>query len=214
MKFPKKVEQWRKLVELEARSLPIDLILAIIEHESRGVTGKKAGTRTKHCVNLPYQSGGVKKLCHAHGLMQVIPRNYYNWNRSDKQPKATIENITGKGPGAARFQIKVGTYILKECFNTIHLYDPVLFPWPKGNMTDDQIKFALAIYAWGFERLKPKLDTMTLSNWPLTFNELKRHWPKLGEPKNRPLYYATKIFNRFRGLAPITVKKKILMEAA
>lgn len=189
--FPPLVERWRHLVELES-GLPVNVVLAVIKKESSGIAGEIAKKKTKYCVDLPLRFGGTRRSCHALGLMQVIPKNVEHWNKTHKT--IFYEDMTGTSSAAAKIQIRIGSSILRGNLTALHTWYPVLFPWPEWELTDDQMMIGLMGYLWGMPRVFPFLKELRSQFVPITFDELARQWPQMGEPgKNRPLKYAMRV---------------------
>jgi hypothetical protein len=201
MSFGSKVERWRQLVEELAPDLPSDLVLGIIWHESRGTPGILSGGTTKPAL-VPTATG-MKKATHAFGLMQVIPRNVATWNNEHPADLATWELMSGTSSTAARMQIRLGVWILRESLAWCRLYG---FLWPDGPLSDDQIKIALMVYAWGGHNLAPYLDQLVQEGTPVTAAAIATRWPDMGAPKNAPVKFSQRVWNKaFGGGAGATV---------
>jgi hypothetical protein len=213
--FPADVERWRALVNQERRDMPADLVLSVIQQESGGKPGAISARRTRYCVKLPssYLAPAVSgiKACNALGLMQVIPKNIesYNTHITPDDPIA-FEDMIGKKD--ARKQIRVGVWVLRNSLAWLNSYDPKLFPWPKGKLTDDQARLGLCVYAIGPASTKIQLDGLRVSGRPLTFDSLASFAPEWGAPANRPIHYAGTVWDRYTayaGLPPaVTIKTK------
>lgn len=205
MQWPPKIERLRTATTWECKDIPPDLILAIIKHESNGTIGRPGGVNTK-CGNVPTVNGGVKKVCKAFGLMQVIPSTvaYYNSQQSNPNNKATFEDISGTDERAARIQIKIGCFYLAFANHFIHKLYPLDFPaFSLSSATPDQIKVALTAYAVGHGALKQKLDALKDEKRKLSFDNLKKYFPTWGQNKagkwiNRPLHYANVVNKWFQ----------------
>lgn len=190
--FPPAVERWRTVAHAESRGIPTDLILAIIQNESRGRPGLIARRRTRIDVPLPTDDGGSIACGRALGLMQVVPQNVRAWNQRTGEA-VTYNDMTGGGYSDARKQIKLGVSVLRGCLFWLHVRDADRWPWPAGQLTNDQIRLALVAYAWGQRRLGKKLNILRSEGEPETFAALARRWPSLGEPANQPLVYVSRV---------------------
>lgn len=204
MTFPKNIERWRKVATYEAADLPVDLVLAVIQHESGGVAGLRAGRATKHARDLPTASGGTKRLQHAAGLMQTIPVLVEAWNKNVGKPIITADDLEGKDERAARIQTRLGVTYLAGNFARLHKYDSAAFPSPVGRgASPNQTTLSLVAYAAGFPGLKKKLDVLKSEGLPLTFEALKQRFPKWGYSDkakkwiNRPVHYGATVFNNY-----------------
>jgi hypothetical protein len=193
--FPAKVERWRPLVLELATDLPPDLVLGIIWHESGGIPGILS-TGTTKAAKVPTSAGGEKKANHAFGLMQVIPRNVAGWNSEHPEDLATWELMSGTSEAAARMQIRLGLWILRDSLSWLQRYG---FPWPAGALTDDQIKIGLMIYAWGAHNLEPYLAQLQNEGAPVTASEIATRWPDMGAPKNAPVKFSQRVWNKAFG---------------
>ena len=204
MGFGGQVERWRPIVVQLAGDLPVNLVLAIIWHESRGQAGAIGAGKTA-CAILP-SSSGARQVCHALGLMQVVPRNVVAWNQTHVY-KAGYNDMTGRTNAAAGVQIRLGVWVLKNAFAWLAL--KYGFPWPGGRLEAEQIKIGLMVYAWGQGHMKPYLDTLAADQVPITSAEISTRWPELGKPKNQPLMYSKTVFNQAfgPGLSPTTGPK-------
>jgi len=197
MQWPPKIERLQNAVRWECKDIPPDLVLAIIKHESGGTIGRPGGVKTK-CGNVPTVNGGLKKVCRAYGLMQVIPStvNYYNSQQSDPNDRATFEDISGKDERAARMQIKLGCFYLAFANHFLNKTYPVDFPAVSlSTAKPDQVKAVLAAYAVGHGAIQKKLNALQEQNRKLTFSNLEKYFPDWGKNKsgewiNRPLHYA------------------------
>jgi hypothetical protein len=213
MAWPPQIEQWRKFAIWEGKDIPADLILAIIQHESRGTCGRISTGTTRTKADLEKSDGSiVPGYNHALGLMQVIPANIARWNeKASPQNKAYFDDMTGADQRAARLQIRLGAWIFASNVRLLHDYDPLLFPGVSpGSATPEQLRLALVSYAIGFGKdsppggrgLKPKLDELKARGLPLTIESLKEVFPNWGYSAkkemwiNRPLHYASIVWDR------------------
>ena len=105
MRFGPQVERWRLIASNVSTGIPVDLVLGIIWHESRGRAGEKGKIKTR-CALIP-SSAGPRRVCRALGLMQVVPRNIASWNQDKSKRLVSLEDMTGKSGAAARKQIQL-----------------------------------------------------------------------------------------------------------
>ncbi len=192
MTWSVKIGQWRRVVASEARDIPHDLILAIIAHESGGKAGIPSKATTK-AHDIPLRGGGVVNYNHALGLMQVIPGTLAAYNKNN--PTVFFEDMAGQDEQAARAQVRVGSSVYANAIRALYRYDPRTFPGgTPGKAPPDQLMLALTAYAFGFGRLRKKLDALKARGEPLTFNALAANfpdWGKVGDKwLSRPIKYA------------------------
>jgi len=205
MKWPPKIERFRKYVLWECKDIPPDLILAIIQNESGGQPGI-AGRRGTKCGPLPSVNGGTRDVCQAYGLMQIHPHTVASWNEKGDEV-AFIEDMEGNDERAIRLQIRIGCWYLARCVAGLHRWDSSAFPSISSiNATEDQVRLALIGYAVGLGAVLKKLKQLKAANRPLTYNEIVKTFPDWGKNKqgkwiNRPLFYANKVFTKFRNHA-------------
>ncbi len=209
MIFSPQIEQWRPLVTLESAGLNPDLILAIIDHESRGTAGVQSRQTTKRGT-LPRRDGSSIVANHAMGLMQVIPSNWENWNKR-KSPTLYYEDATGKSGQAARLQVRIGVSILKGCLQSVHRFNPVLFPATSPQAaSDEHIQASLLCYAVGQGNVFPRIQTLLSKGYSFDLNNLERLFPKWGYSEtrkrwiNRPIHYVQTVWNRIKNSTPET----------
>lgn len=209
MTWPKQIEYWRQYANWESRDIPTDLALAIIAHESGGQPGLKS-TRSTKAAEIPTDTGELVTISNALGLMQVIPPNVVAWNQH-KQPKITLEDMTGDDERATRLQIRIGSSIFASYVYKLHAFDPLTFPGQKpSTATPEQLKLTLVAYAIGpgqkdgEKGLIPKLEQLKAQNKPLTLVSLRVNLPNWGFSKeqgrwiNRPVQYAEKVWNNYK----------------
>lgn len=182
--FAPKVERWRVIVNKERGTIPTDLILAIITRESGGDAGEIGRIKTKSAA-LSRRDGSSIRATSALGLMQVIPPNL--------RPPTTYDDMIGATQSDARIQIQEGVKILRSSFLRLHRRNPVAFPWPKEELTDQQVFLGLASYVYGSGRVQRALDELKKSGRPQNWDELVKRYPRWGEPKNHPIRYVSKI---------------------
>lgn len=197
MTWPKKIEQWRRVVSLEARDIPHDLILAIIAHESGGRAGEPSVATTKPW-DIPLRGGGVVNYNHALGLMQVIPRTLAGYNKNN--PTVYFEDMAGTTEQAARAQVRVGSWVYANEVRNLYQYDKAAFPGSTpGKAPPNQLMLALCSYAFGFGRVRKKLNELRERGEPLTFEALARNFPNFGKVGDkwlsRPLKFARVVWS-------------------
>lgn len=203
-KWPDSIERYRKYVGWECRDIPPDMVLAVIQNESRGVAGLPAGRQSKSRSYLPCTDGTEKWVDRAYGLMQTVPctvlsYNDYQRSRSDFDPNklATWEDISGKDERAIRIQIAIGCYYLAVANRILNINHPDSAPSKSlSNANADQIKLVLASYAIGAGATSKKLRLLEEKNVKPSFANLERYFPDWGKPANRPVYFARKVFKK------------------
>lgn len=178
MPFPQVVERWRQAASWEGKDVPIDILLAIIEHESGGIAG--IVSRRKRAAGfypLPLDSGGEKMVENDLGLMQTGPAVVLAFSKATKTP-VTYQDMTGKDERAYRLQIRVGAWYLANQIRNLHGYDTKQFPGKTpAQANENQYRLALIAYARGFGDLKKKLDSLREKRAPLTLSVLESSFP-------------------------------------
>lgn len=196
MSWPPKIEMFRSWVLWECKDIPPDLVLAIIKHESAGIIGRKASIGCK-CGDIPDVSGKLHRVCHAYGLMQVIPAtvNWYNQNASQNE-KATYEDVTGEDERAARIQIRIGCAYLAFINHWLNQKFPAACPAKSlSEATNDQIALVITAYAVGHGATAQKLRALHSAGKKMSFANIKKTFPTWGQNKsgkwiNRPILFA------------------------
>lgn len=196
--FPPRVARWGDLVRQVAPDLDPSLVLALIWHESGGQVGIIGKGKTK-TAKLKTKGGDLLTVDRALGLMQVIPPNIKAHNDRGRSPFVFYEDMTGTSSRAAKIQIQLGTAIFRSALLSLHQFDPVRFPFPKGPPTTDQNLIALMIYAYGFGNVRPLLVEIKQANIPITFATIAARWPQFGWPKNRPVQFAQWVMQKVTG---------------
>ncbi len=214
--FRPKVERWRAIAQSERGNLPTDLVLAIIDNESRGKPGAIAGKRTKHPELLQRREGPSIVADRALGLMQVIPRNIANYART--VAPVTYDDMVGTTPADARIQIRLGVSVLRSAMASLHRRDPSIWPWPSGSLTDEQLWIGLAAYAIGSGNVGRKLDRLGQEGKPQTWASLVNRFPSWGQPHNNPIGYVRRIAGLldapFLPIKPETARNSALIAIA
>jgi len=213
MAFSPKIENLRQWAVWESNGMPVNLLLAIITHESGGIIGRPSRDTTK-AFDVKNDEGKPEKINRAFGLMQTTSGLLQTWQEQNRIPQITIDDLRKTDERAARLQIHLGSWYLKNCLRQLAQYDPTFDN--VSNPTDDQWKFVLCAYAKGFGAqsppdgpgLKPKLDGLKQAGKPLTWTALKSLFPSF-----QPIGYAERVFSNFSsaGGASLEVVKKPLM---
>jgi hypothetical protein len=209
--WPAHIEQWRQFATWEAKDLPVDLVLAIVAHESGGVAGIKSHRTTADTAQaeLPLDSGTTQRAVNDLGLMQCSPALVADWNKK-MSPRATLEDMTNTDERAARLQLRIGCWYLAACVKQLNTYAPQTFPGASaGTASAEQLRLALVAYAGGWggsskpggRGLKPKLDALTANGRPLTLEEVIRAFPDSKPPKAAAAMWAGYAANAPAGVA-------------
>lgn len=209
MGWPSHIERWRDYVVWESKDIPTDLMLSIIAHESNGQSGIKSHAETR-AAELPTDRGETITVNHAMGLTQVIPAHIQAWNQH-KEPKITVEDMTGKDERSARLQIRLGSSIFASYVAKLNSYDPYTFPGTSpSTATPEQFRLALVAYAIGPGRtggergLIPKLEQLKAQGKPQTLAALAENFPKWGYSEeqnrwiNKPLQAAQTVWSNYQ----------------
>lgn len=211
--WPPHIERFRTWVQWECRDIPVDLVLAIIAHESGGRAGIEAARTCKSAI-IPSDGGGEITANRAMGLMQIIPSHVNSWNVS-KAPKITYQDMTGQDERAARLQIRLGCSIFASYVYRLNKFDPVAFPGSTpGTATENQLNLALVAYAigpgkpGGKKGVIPRLEKLKTMGKPMTLKELSKAFPKwgysedLGKWINRPVQYGLAVWGAYKNTKP------------
>jgi len=223
--WPPHIERWRQYAQWECKDIPVDLVLAIIAHESGGRAGTEAERPCKPDT-LPTDGGGQIVVNHAMGLMQVIPSNVTAWNQN-KKPVITYQDMTGKDERAVRLQIRIGCSIFASYVHKLHQFDPVVFPGTSpGTAHENQLSLALVAYAIGPGKpggkrgLIPKLEQLKANNKPMNLTALSKAFPKWGYSEqsqrwtNRPVQYGHSVWAKYNKVDKHAATIKTSFDAA
>jgi hypothetical protein len=180
----------------------LPVVLAIIDNESGGVIGQKAHQNTGISKTFPIKSGGVVTINKAFGLMQVIPINIEAFANAYKTT-IYFEDFAGTSIEAAKIQIKMGVWVLK---NMVRYMKPYVDALGKQPLTKDAISFVLMAYAIGQKPVKDLVSEMKSKGLPLTLELAEKTNPDMGKPLNKPFFYAKKILKKIAGIADLIIK--------
>lgn len=203
MSWKKRTESLRPVVLWECKDIPPDLVLSIIQHESGGIVGRSGSGRTK-CGNITDMNGDTHEICHAMGLMQVIPAvvNWYNETATGAE-FATLEDLIGTDERAARIQIRIGCKYLASVNHLLHRRFPEACPAASLSEADSsQVGIVLTAYAVGPGRTIKKLESLKQRGFKPTFANLESHFPRWGKNAagkwiNRPIQYAALVLKNY-----------------
>jgi len=192
MSWAPRIERWRSVVHGVAPDLPVELILGIIWHESRGDAGAIGKGSTKPAV-IPSSSGPMK-INHALGLMQVVPKNIAGWNAEFPKKIATWEQLTSSSVAGGRKQIMLGAEILRGAVAWVT--NRYRVPEIAGNPNANLYRIALMVYAWGQGNMRPYLDQLQEEIGYISLQEIAARWPDLGAPKNHPVQFSNRVWKK------------------
>lgn len=188
-RFKQRVERLRPLVMSIVDPQWVDLVLAIIQRESGGVIGRKAGAKTRVAVKLLRDDGTYILYQRALGLMQVIPLIIKNWNNTHTD-KATFERMSGGTMLDAHYQVKLGWWTLKSNFKSINdLLPEIPAIGLDGRMNPPWVRYVLVTYRWGIGNLRKKIKQLRAEGRSTDWNTFIARFPNLGGSKNRVLLY-------------------------
>lgn len=170
-----RVLKWAPIVEAElARAsspLPRDLILALIDVESRGKTG---------LVNP--KSG-------ASGLMQVMPGTLDDYNKRNPNQTVSLAELRSSSAEAAVKQIRVGISVISNFWRGAYNY--LSERW--GQVPIDELsRIADLFYVAGPGATRERLNTMENPTWAAIQSRFPK-WNALPHPRN--------VFELIEGLA-------------
>jgi len=219
MTWPANVERWRQYVSWECKDLPVDLVLSVINHESRGIPGAISNGKTQaHAI--PKGDSTTITVNHALGLTQCTAAtiDWYNKAGRGTGEPTTYQEMIGTGERDTRQQIRVGCALLALQVAQLYQFDPVTFSSRSASgATPDQLRFALIAYAIGGgwtqtsadgPGLKPRLIALQNAGLPLTFDQLAANNPLWGKSENpdrgwlnRPIQMARSTFAHYQANA-------------
>jgi hypothetical protein len=162
----KSVLRWSPVVDAElVRAnvpLPRDLILAIIDVESRGVPG------------LTNPKSG------ASGLMQIMPGTLNSYNDAHSSAPISIEELRSSGAVAAVAQIRVGLWVLATYWKSAYKY-------LAGRLStipiDELSRIADLFYVAGPGATRRRLDKLSVPSWG-GLQAAFPSWNALPHPRN------------------------------
>jgi hypothetical protein len=196
------IEKYREPASWECKDIPVDIVLTIIDHESRGKPGLQAKAKCKSAV-LPSVTGTEWKVDRALGLMQVIPPNIVSWNENPNHERVFIEDMIGNDERAIRLQIRLGCWIYASTIAGLHKNFPSVFTVTSAAQADPNlIRLSFVAYLMGVGGLSEKLEQLQKQGKPLTFEQLRANFPNWGKNKqgkwiNRPIHYGETAWNAY-----------------
>lgn len=181
--FPAHVAAWRELAASEARGIPVDLVLAFVLRESNGKAGRVGYTDTGSRYTEAERACGLpaQLAARALGLIQAAPSVLRTYNQTAKE-KITPCDLAGASLEAARRQLRIGCWLLRQCLEATRELDPIAHPWPGGELSDSQIVLARLMYHKGREGLRRQLERAAARGFPRTAAGLERYDPAWGAP--------------------------------
>jgi len=190
--FPPLVERWRSTAIAVAPDLPVALVLAFMDRESRGVPGKVgyADVRYGYTAAELAACGLPSSLRRrALGLMQVAPAT---WRAYVARSGDTLTpcDLASKDLAAGGGQIRAGAYALRSALR--------FAGWKGEERPSDRIVLlARLAYARGEYAVKAKLAAAAAAGYPATFDGLERFDPTWGRP-DRPFDGARYVLGKYR----------------
>jgi hypothetical protein len=194
--FPPLVERWRAVALVNAPDLPVELVLAFIDAESRGKVGDVAYTDVSHRYEANRYSD-AERACglpaslawRALGLMQVAPRTWRSYV-AKSHDSITPCDLASKETAAGGGQIRAGAYALRSALR---------FAGWKGEPrpSDPIVLLARLAYARGEPATTAKLAAARAAGYPATFEGLEAFDPTWGRP-DHPFAGARRILAKYR----------------
>jgi len=181
--FSGDVERWREIAAAESRGIPVDLVLAFMGLESKGKPGAIGYTDTgSNYTDAELRGLPVALRRRALGLLQVAPVVLRDYNARAGEPSVIPPELVARGLGDSRKQIRVGTWLLRQCLFFSHDLDPKNHPWPYGPLTDPQIAFARLAVHKGMQGTRKQLAAAAAAGFPATVAGLEAFDPIWGAP--------------------------------
>ena len=189
--FPQAVERLRPLVPL---SVPASLVLATIRAESAGKIGARAGrgTASAHDPSCGLDPSLVHKCL---GLGQIAGVTLETYNDNNPSERVTACQLAGDTWPDAAAQVKVAAWLVGWCLRKVHLADPVLAPWPIGELTREQALQSDLIYSRGPGAWREKREAIVSDGEIATFDAMKARFPAWGAPYETPFRHAERVVN-------------------
>ena len=189
--FPPLVERWRATAIAVAPDLPVDLVLAFIDRESRGVPGKVGYADVRIGYTDAERACGLPAAYarRALGLMQVAPVTWRGYVASSGD-RLTPCDLASKDVVAGAGQIRAGAYALRSALR---------FAGWRGEVRpiDRVVLMARLAYARGEPALSAKLAAARAAGYPSTFDGLESFDPTWGRP-DRPFDGARYVLGKYR----------------
>lgn len=158
--------KWSPVIQAELARvnspLPLDLILAVMDVESRGVAG---------LVNP--KSG-------ASGLMQVMPGTLQDYNQNHPSDTVSLEELRSAAPAAAVKQIRVGLSVLSTYWRSAYKY---LSNRMSNVPVDELAHIADLFYVAGPGNSKDRLNMLEVPTWAAVQSRFPK-WSALPHPRN------------------------------
>ena len=189
--FPPLVERWRSTAIAVAPDLPVALVLAFMDRESRGVLGKVGYADVRHGYAAAEMACGLPSSLRrrALGLMQVAPATWRAYVASSGDT-LTPCGLASKEPSAGAGQIRAGAYALRSALK--------FAGWNGEERPSDRIVLlARLAYARGEFAVKAKLAAAAAAGYPATFDGLEQFDPMWGRP-DRPFDGARYVLGKYR----------------
>ena len=191
MIFKPNIERWRDLVSEQADRIPVDVILALIRHESKGIAGKISGLQTRSKYKTSEMDCGLDPELRgrALGLMQIAPICLRHYNLMHKSDPVTPCQLADKSIAGVRQQLKVGVWFFGLCLKWAHGLNPIKNPWPRKAPSKNQIQLATLAYAQGIAGAQKRILAAKTAGLPLTAESIEQIDPGWGAPE-KPFRYA------------------------
>ena len=187
--FPASVERLRPLVPA---TVPDSIVLAAIRAESAGKIGARAGLITKSAHDPA--CGLPADLIHrCLGLGQVSGAALETYNDNNPGDKVTACQLAGESWSDAAAQVKVCAWLVAWGLKKVHAADPVLAPWPLGELTREQALQADLIYSRGPGAWKERRNAIIADGDVPTFEKMEARFPDWGAPHETPFKHARKV---------------------
>lgn len=189
--FPPLVERWRSTVIAVAPDLPVALVLAFMDRESRGVLGdvgyadvRRGYTDAEMACGLP---PSLRRR--ALGLMQVAPATWRAYVASSGDT-LTPCGLASKETSAGAGQIRAGAYALRRALR--------FAGWNGEERPSDRIVLlARLAYARGEFAVTQKIAAAKAAGYPGTFDGLEAFDPTWGRP-DHPFDGARAVLAKYR----------------
>ena len=205
-RWPAAVERWRPLAAREGGRAPVELLLAIINHESGGVAGlPSTGTTKKSYTDAERAACGLPAALRARslGLMQVSPGLWRAFNATRPGEVSPCDLAASTDEGAAK-QIRIGAWYAALCLDRSRdLVDASA--WPGGLPSREHVEWAALCYAQGIDGVHNQVAAAGAAGFPRTVAGVEAFKPKWGAPET-PFLFARSVGSGYAG-APMPARR-------
>jgi hypothetical protein len=189
------------IVDSALGRLWLPVVMAIIEHESKGVIGAPAGKETAHAGIYTKRDKTTIRVKIAGGLMQTIPNVVFDFAKA-KSRTIYFEDIFGSSIDDAKKQIEIGVWLLKRQINNVSKYMKITADHG-SRINENALRFIISCYAVGGPATTALLDDLKANGYPLTIDSAKENYPNFGGNNNNPYGFGEWIVKKIKSLSGV-----------